>query len=123
MSSRPTFRPYSVITNASMTSQVISQVTIIDNLSQIGYDISWTGTPNGTFTVQVSNTYKQNPDGSVKVAGNWTTVTLSSATNAVGSPGNGYIDIDAMSANAIRLVYTPASSTGTLNAVISAKVA
>ncbi len=123
MASRPIFSPYQVITNASMTTQVISKVTIIQNLSQIGYDISWTGAPVGTFSVQVSNTYTQNGAGIVQNPGNWTTLTLSTVPMASGAPGNGYIDIDALSAYAIRLVYTPTSGTGVLNATICAKVA
>jgi len=74
------------------------------------------------MSVQVSNTYRQNSDGSVRVPGDWTTVTLSSTTTVSGNTGNGYIDIDAMSAYAIRLVYTRSSGTGTMLAVISAKV-
>lgn len=123
MSSRPIFSPFPVITNASMATSVTSAVTIIQNLSQIGYDISWSGTPTGTFSVQVSNTYTQNGAGVVSNAGNWTTLTLSSPTAAAGSSGNGYIDIDAISAFAIRLVYTAASGSGTLNATICGKVA
>jgi hypothetical protein len=106
-----------------MASQVISAVTIIQNLSQIGYDISFTGTPTGTFSVQVSNTYTQNAVGGVQNPGNWTTLTLSAVPTAAGTPGNGYIDIDALSAYAIRLVYTPTSGDGVLNATIAGKVA
>jgi len=122
MASRPIFSPYQVITNGNMASTVTSAVTIIQNLSQVGYDISWTGSPSGTFTVQVSNTYSQNMDGTVNNPGTWTTLTLSSPTMATGSSGNGYIDIDAISAFAIRLVYTPSSGTGTLQATICGKV-
>lgn len=123
MSSRPIFAPYSVITNASMTTSVTSAVTVIQNLSMIGYDISWSGTPTGTFSVQVSNTYSQNADGSVKNAGSWTSLTLSSPTAAIGSSGSGFIDIDQISAYAMRLVYTAATGSGTLNATINGKVA
>lgn len=122
MASRPIFSPFPVITNASMATSVTSVVTIIQNLSQVGYDVSWTGTPVGTFSVQVSNTYTQNAAGQVLNPGTWTTLTLSNVPAAAGSAGNGYIDIDAISAFAIRLVYTAGSSTGTLNATICGKV-
>jgi hypothetical protein len=105
-----------------MTTSVTSTPTIIQNLSMIGYDISWTGTPTGTFSIQISNTYALNAAGVVTNPGDWTTVTLSTVPAATGSPGNGFIDIDAMSAYAIRLVYTAVSGTGVLNAVVSAKV-
>lgn len=124
MSSRPQLDPVSVITNVSMASSITSAVTIVKKLSMISYDISWTGTaPVGVMSVQVSNTYTQNADGTVRNAGNWTTVTLSSSTNVSGNTGNGFIDVDATGANAMRLVYTRTSGTGTMNATIAAKVA
>jgi hypothetical protein len=122
MASRPILAPFSVITNVSMTTSVISVVTLIQNTSQIGYDISWTGAPVGTFSVQVSNTYSLNADGSVRNPGNWTTLTLSTIPTVTGTPGNGYIDIDAISSFAIRLVYNATSGTGTLNATVNGKV-
>lgn len=123
MSSRPQFNPFPVITNATMTGTVTSLPTVIQKLSQISYDISFTGTPTGNFTVQVSNTYSLNADGTVRNAGNWTTLTLSSSTTASGSAGNGFIDVDATGAYAIRLIYTASGGTGILNATIAAKVA
>src|ERR1700722_250827 len=106
MSSRFPIKPNPVIVNASMATNVTSEVTIIQNTSQVGYDISWTGTPTGTFSVQVSNTYTQNGQGIVLNPGTWTTLTLSTVPTASGSPGNGYIDLDAGSFYAVRLVYT-----------------
>lgn len=123
MASRPVLTPFQVITNGSMAGNLTSAVTIVDNLSMIGYDISWTGTsPVGTMSVQISNTYKQNAQGGVLNAGNWTTISLSSPTAVSGNTGNGFIDIDATGAYAIRLVYTRTSGTGTMNATIAAKV-
>jgi hypothetical protein len=124
MSSRPILSPFSVITNGDMSSNIISAVTVIQNSSMLSYDISWTGTaPVGVMSVQVSNTYSQYADGSVNNPGNWTTLTLSSPPTVSGSTGNGFIDIDATGAYAIRLVYTRTSGTGTMNATISGKVA
>lgn len=124
MASRPIITPHSVITNQSMASSITSEVTIIQNLSMLSYDVSWAGTaPVGVMSVQVSNTYSQNADGTVRNAGNWTTLTLSSTTNVSGSTGNGMIDIDATGCFAIRLVYTRTSGVGTMNAVLNAKVA
>lgn len=127
MSSRPMLTPYSVITADSgndMTAIIHSIPTIIQNISMISYDISWSGaSPVGAITLEVSNTYVQNQDGTTKIPGNWTTLILDGPTNVSGSTGNGFIDVDKLAAFAIRLVYTPASGTGTLAAVITAKVA
>jgi hypothetical protein len=108
-----------------MSGSITSAVTVVKMLSQISYDISWSGSnPLGYFSVQVSNTYSQNADGSVKTPGNWTSLTLSAPTSATGIPSNGFIDVDATGAYAIRLIFTPSGgSSGILNATIAAKVA
>lgn len=125
MSSRPILSPFSVITNGDMSqATIISKVTVIQNLSMVSYDISWSGaTPVGVLSVQVSNTYTQNADGSVANAGNWTTLTLSATTAVSGNTGNGFIDVDASAGYAIRLVYTKTSGTGSLQATVNGKVA
>lgn len=123
MSSRPQAEPHLVITNGDMSGNITSTPTIIQKLSMISYDISWTGTaPVGAMSVQVSNTYSVNSDGTVRNAGNWTTLTLSAPTPVSGATGNGFIDVDATGAFAMRLVYTRTSGTGTMNATITAKV-
>lgn len=124
MSSRPLIKPFSVITNGNMATSLTSTPTITDNLSMISYDVSWAGSsPVGAITVQVSNSYSVNADGSVRNTGNWTTLTLSSTTNVSGNTGNGFIDIDATAAYAVRLVYTRTSGTGLLNVKVASKVA
>ena len=126
MASRPIYSPYQVITNGDMSTNVTSKVTIIQNMSQVGYDISWaggSGATAGTFSVQVSNTYSQNADGTVANAGNWTSLTLSNVPTVGSASGNGYIDIDAISAFAIRLVYTRSGGAGSLQATVCGKVA
>lgn len=123
MSSRPLIKPFSVITNGDMSGNLISKVTVIDNLSMMSYQINWAGTaPVGVINVQVSNDYSQNGDGSVRVAGNWTNLVLSSTTNVSGATGTGFIDIDALGAYAVRIIYTRTSGTGLMNAFVVAKV-
>lgn len=122
MSSRPLLVPHSVVTNGDMSASITSQVTVIQRISGNSYDVSWTGAPVGTFSVQISNTYSENVDGSVRNAGNWATVTLSSPITAAGSPDNAMINLAGLECYAVRLVYTRTSGTGTLNAVICGKV-
>ncbi len=125
MSSRPQLQPFKVITNGSMAGSLTSTPTIISDLSMASYDIAWTSgsTPVGIITVQVSNTYVQNPDGTTKVAGNWTTLDFGEDFNVSGNTGNGFLDIDATAGYAIRLVYTRTSGSGTLNVTVKCKVA
>jgi len=91
----------------------------------ISYDIAWSAgsTPVGVITVEVSNTYALKGDGTVRTAGNWTTLTLSSACAVSGNSGNGAIDVDATAFYAIRLKYTRTSGSGTLDVTLNAKVA
>lgn len=106
-----------------MSGSLTSQVTIIQKLSLISYSYSWSGaSPVGTVTVDVSNDYSQNSDGSVKNPGTWNSLPLSSTPAVSGNSGNGMIDIDLQSSFAIRTVYHRISGTGTLNVVINAKV-
>lgn len=123
MASRPLISPHSVIENGDMSASIISEVTIIQNVTMLSYDISWAGTtPVGVMSIQVSNTYEQNGEGEVKVAGNWTTLTLSSPTNVSGNTGNGFIEVTLTGAYAVRLVYTRTSGTGLMQAKINGKV-
>ncbi len=125
MSSRPLLSPKQVITDGSMTGTAVltSLVTVIQNLTQIGYSVSWTGTAVGTFSVEVSNDYSIYANGAVRNAGTWTAVTLTGTPTAAGVAGTGYISLTDIPAYAIRLKYTNTSSTGTLQAYINAKVA
>lgn len=95
----------------------------------IGYAYSWVGAaPVGTLTVEISNDYSQNADGTVRNPGTWTQIyfnlngTPSNSAPVSGATGNGFIDIDAMSAFAIRTIYHRTSGTGVLQAVINCKV-
>ncbi len=123
MSSRPQLNPEAVIVAGDMSGSLTSDVTIIQKISYISYSLVFTGTPTGTFNVQVSNDYSQNADGTVKNAGNWVSLVLSATTTATGSAGTGFIDIDGCAAYAMRLIYTVGSGSGTLNATVAGKVA
>ncbi len=129
MSTRTTLRPYSVITNGNMASDITSSATILQSITRVSYIASWVGTtPVGTLSVQVSNDYSLNPDGSVKNAGNWSTITLnvngvpSQTVSVSGNTGTDGINVDGLATYAVRLIYTAGSGTGTLNATIVGKV-
>ena len=114
-----------------MAGNLTSQVTTIQFLDNLGLQLDWTGSPVGSFQVQVSADYSQDIMGNVLNAGNWSPIileyiptggTLTIATSIptpVGSPI--YVDLNQTSAPYIRVVYTSSSGTGTLNAYITAK--
>lgn len=129
MSSRPILVPNldrPIINAADMSGDITGPATIIQMLPGISYDIKWTGTPTGTISIEVSNTYKQAADGTVTNAGNWTALPSSSFQGTyptpAGSSSNGFLDLFGVSAYAARLVYTAGSGSGNLTVVACSKV-
>ena len=123
MASRPLIKPYLAITAGDLTTTLVSKVTVIDQLSLISYHCTWVGSsPVANVTIEVSDNYSQNADGSVANAGTWVTLPLSISPQITGNSGDGFIDIQQFSGNALRLRSTPVSGTGTLNVLVSAKV-
>jgi hypothetical protein len=108
-----------VITNQSMTgtSTITSQITNIRGFDNVFYDVQFTGTPVGSFAVSVSSSYDPvtNPNAI------FIPLVLTPAAVASGSSGQIGIDLNQMGAQWIKLSYTNASGSGTLNAYISAK--
>ncbi len=131
MSTRTVLRPHTVIALGDMsTTSVTSEATVFQGLSNLSYEVSWTGTsPVGTLALQVSNSYALKGDGSAGSGGTWTTVPLdvngayATSMPVSGNTGNGFIDVTLHAGYAARLVYTKGSGTGTLTAVIAGKVA
>lgn len=101
---------YAALVSAeSMGASITTEASNILHTDRVGYQIAWTGTPTGAFTVEISN------DGST-----WVELTLSTAIAAAGSADEAFIDAET-AAKFIRLVYTRSSGTGTLNVHITAK--
>lgn len=129
MAERPRLVPnlnLPLINAVSMATSITGPATNINGMPGISYDIVWTGTPTGTFQVQVSNTYAQTPQGAVTNAGNWSTLPAGSFTGTYptpsGSAGNGFLDVVGTEAAWVRLVYTASGGTGSLTVVPAAKV-
>jgi len=90
--------------------------------TRVSFQAIWTGTPNGTFTFQISNYPGTifNSDGSVISSVTWTTLTNPAgfaALQPAGAAGNAEFGFADMSAKWIRPIYTNASSTGTITFV------
>lgn len=108
--------PQQVITSGDMSGDITSKVTVIDQLVMLSYLVSWTGaSPVGSISVEVSNNYSENGQGEVRNPGTWVMLPLSGLTPVSGNSDAGFIDIDANAGYALRLKYTRASGTGTLN--------
>lgn len=107
--------PVTMVSSVSMATSITSSVLEIKEQDNVGIQMIWTGTPTGTFSVQVSINYQRDINGNVTNAGTWTSIPLSPAIAAAGSADNAYVDLNQLSAPYIRVVYTRSSGTGTLN--------
>ncbi len=128
---KPNLRVFKSIDSGDMsTASITSSITNIGQLDNIGIQLSWSGSPVGTFAIEISADHAQDIEGNVTVVGQWTPLVLTyftggvfitSATvpTSVGSPI--YLDLTQLSAPWIRVTYTRGSGSGTLNAHITAK--
>lgn len=129
MSTRTSLRPNPVIVDGDMSDDITSDPTVLNGLTRVSYDFSWTGsTPVGTMAAQVSNSYTIEPDGSPGAPGDWTTIPIMLSDGSValsapvtGNSGTGFFDIQT-GAYAVRCVFTSTSGTGTLQAIVAGKV-
>lgn len=112
--------PQQVITNGNMSGNIISAVSVVDQLVMLSYSFVWTGSPVGSVVVQVSNDYSQDKAGQVLNPGTWNSLPLSASTAIIGA-GNGFIDVDANAGYALRAMYISTSGSGTMNAIMMGK--
>jgi hypothetical protein len=123
MSRKNNLRAFQNIVNGDMSqASITSAVTDIQFLDNIGFQFNFTGTPVGTFSIEVSIDYAQDFNGNVLNAGNWVPVNLMPVPVASGAAGSVYVDLHLVSFPWIRAVYTRTSGSGTLNGFISAKM-
>lgn len=125
MSRKNAILPLVIMDAVDLEESQVSSVVNIQWLDNIGIQVDVTGsTADGTFTVQVSNTYKLNPDGSVRDAGTWVDLTTPAPIEIVDAePQPIFIDVNQSGAAAIRLVFEPAegAGAGTATARLTAK--
>ena|ERR1700677_2695464 len=113
--------PVHIIVATSMTASITSAVVETRNQDNIGFQLNWTGAPVGTFTFQVSMDFFEDINGNIVNPGNWTTLPVTPAITAAGTPNTAYVDINQTSSPYMRVVYTFASGTGTLDGFANGK--
>ena len=88
------------------TNTIYTQIVDISRMDNMGLEITWTGTPTGTFQVMVSNS-----------GINFYALTFNPAlTQPTGSPGGYAVDLNQLPFKYLMLQYTNSSGSGTLTA-------
>lgn len=122
--SAKTFRQSFKIVSAGDQSQatVTSSIQNIQTLDNVGIQVNiLTGTASGTFDVQVSADHVE-INSQVVTAGTWVSIGSSyTATITSGSPANVYFDLNQLSSQYVRLLWTKTSGTGTFDAFLVGK--
>lgn len=125
MSGRKDFRSKYILVSAGDMSQatVTSAAVGIHTFDNIGIQVNITaGTPTGAFDVQVSADHNER-NGQIITAGTWISIgTAYTATITSGSPSNVYFDLNQLSSQFVRLLYTKTSGTGTFDAFLVGKM-
>lgn len=109
------------------TATLTSLPTMISYKDNVSYELSWTGTPTGTFVVQGSVSYNPGTPQSYggPNAGVWTTITVTDQNGnppaASGAPGQILMNLNELSFPYVRLQYTNVSGTGVLTGYIAGK--
>jgi len=112
--------PFKIYNAVALTANQTSTVTDIRYLDNISIQLIATGTPTGTFAVQISNDYLAS-NGTVVNAGTWNALTLPSTPTLSGAASNIFLELNQLGGAYIRVVYTFSAGTGTLNGYITGK--
>lgn len=113
--------PVHIITAGDMSGSITSSAVEVKLQDNVGVQLHWTGTPTGTFAIQVSMDHREDIEGNIVVAGHWVSLILNPTVSAAGSADDAYVDLNQLSAMYIRIVYTASGGSGTLDAFINAK--
>jgi len=114
MSRKSIIRGHKVIKNGDISIGIISQVTNVTHLDNVGYLVEWSdGSIDlaGLIIVEVQS----GPSG-------WCNLDFGSPINVVGASGSIVININQIPFENIRLQYVASAGSGTLNATLSSKV-
>lgn len=114
-------QPFHFVAAHSLAATFTSTPVEIKLQDNVGVELIWTGTPVGTFNIQVSMNYQVDMFGNVTNVGNWVTLTLNPGITASGAGDVAYIELNQLSAPYIRLQYVRTGGAGTVDGYVTAK--
>jgi hypothetical protein len=110
-----------ILSNVSLAANATSTPIYLEQELMVSIQAVWTGTPTGNFTIETSEDKgATNPDGSITGVTNYNTLENSSLA-AGGASGSYTWRFSNVQSRWIRIKYTAASGTGTVNARINLK--
>ncbi len=108
---------HEMFSTASISASNTSDVVYIKNQDKASILVSWSGSsPSGTLAVQVRN--RREPTGAASA---WTTLDMGASISISGNTGSHTLIFNELPFSELRLVYTRASGTGTISAILVAK--
>jgi hypothetical protein len=106
--------------NMTGTSVITSQVVDWRNTRAGSFQVIWTGTPTGTFSIEGCLDFSLDPGGDPDSPGTWEDLGIGIGSPS-GSPGSDIADLSITGIPFFRLIYTNISGTGTLTAYAHGK--
>lgn len=103
-------KPYHLMTDGDMSGNLTSDAVDVTYTDNVGFQLSFTGTPTGTFSCE----------GTIDET-NWSALSFSSTPQAVGSADTHLLNINQIPYKKLRVKYTRTSGTGTLNVYVMSK--
>lgn len=111
------FDAFKLVNAQSLAASFNSNQIEVNRDEIIGVHLIWTGTPAGTFAIQLSG--NPNPSSS----NDWASYDLDPVPTPAGADGNHFVDIGPTGAAVIRVAYTRTSGTGSLDCWVIRKSA
>jgi hypothetical protein len=114
-----TLKNYSILNaqSAAASFNTFAMPTNIDYLDNVSIQVTWTGTPVGTFDVYVSNVLHP----STTLTSDWSRLDFGSTPAIDSTNSDMVINLNQIPFSWIAVVYTKTSGTGTISAITTIK--
>lgn len=118
-------KTFHALTAQDMGASFTSPVTCVINQDNIAVQLNCTGTPTGSFVVEVSSDYSNDAASSgspVQNPGTWIALTLSGSPALSGSADQIFIDLNQLPAPYFRVRYVRVSGSGACDMYVTTKM-